>query len=134
MPQTPAEAALSGRGLRKQNLLHEDSMKYLATLVLITSIAVADTLPDQLCGVGTVATCQNLTYQSQYGRVLVEVNGKQYASNYGAIPQWAYSFENVPAYATDGSSVNVSASFRTWTTRSGRTVLEHWELLSGSVQ
>ncbi len=111
-------------------------MKLAYLLALIPALACAsESLPDTLCGTGATAKCGDfLTYQTAYGRVLVDVNGVQYVSNYGAVPAGAISFSNVPAYATDGSSVLVSASFKTWVTSSGRTRLTHWDLLGGMIQ
>lgn len=107
-------------------------MKYL-WLALIPSLALASDFQDQLCGTGTVVVCSQagLTYQVSYGRILVNVNGVQYVSNYGAVQDG--QVVNIPAYATDGSEVLVTANFRTWITKSGRTQLVHWELLAGSV-
>lgn len=114
------------------------------TLVLLLSAPIhAGTLSDTLCG-ATPTVCKNvansdgpavdlLQYDWAHGRVLVTLGGELYDSGLYALPNGAMAFSGLTLTSADGGQILLSATFRTWSTVSGRTRLTHWELVSGSI-
>ena len=114
----------------------------LTTLALIPASSLATDFNDIGCSNGGLFTnCYNpapgisrLYYNDNLGKMSIWINGVEYDSAIGAIPQWTTTWGPVSAYASDGSSVQVQAVLAEWRTRSGRIIVTHWELKGGSVQ
>lgn len=119
------------------------STALLLALILASFAAQAGTLADTLCG-ATPTVCKNvanrdgpsvdlLQYDWAHGRVLVTLGGELYDSGLYALPNGSMAFSVLTLTSANGGQILLSATFRTWSTVSGRTRLTHWELVSGSV-
>jgi hypothetical protein len=118
-------------------------MKKALMLCLLPALAHAGTLSDTLCGANPVA-CHSIAnsdgppvdliqYDYLRGHVVVTIGMARYDSGLYAVPASALSWTNTVLTDQSGNQMLLSATFRTWSTVSGRTRLTHWELVSGSL-
>lgn len=118
-------------------------MKKALLLCLFPALAHAGALSDTLCGANPV-TCHSVPnsggpavdliyYDYLRGQIVVTIGLARYDSGLYAVPASSLSWGNKVLTDQNGNQLILSASFRTWSTVSGRTRLTHWELMGGSV-